>query len=296
MKIKINNYQKLFIALIVLLIIITAIFITVKTLILTKDTVNENLSNNTYLNTESDEAPKISNENEPDTLDFDERNENNESHTSDSDKPNEDKNLKSDSINKDNSTVNNTTNPPPTNTNVSINNKDFFSNDLFLGDSITEGLSAYEFLNETNVVGIRGLNTISAVNQVNKLAKVNYKNIYILLGLNDVNSGVNSQEYIKNYANLIHVIKEKFPNSKIYIQSTLQVTVKAEQSNSNISNSRINDFNSALQNMCKNENVNFIDLMQVIRNANKNLYEPDGEHLKSEFYSLWLDYLKNNIK
>lgn len=284
MKLKINNYQKLFIALIVLLIIITAIVITVKTLTVTKDTVNENLSNNTYLNSEADEAPKISNENEPNKLDSDKPNEN------------EDKNLKSDSVNKDNSTVNTPTNPPPTNTNVSVNNKDFFSNDLFLGDSITEGLSAYEFLNESNVVGVRGLNTISAVNQVNKLAKVNYKNIYILLGLNDVNSGVNSQEYIKNYANLIHVIKEKFPNSKIYIQSTLQVTVKAEQSNSNISNSRINDFNSALQNMCNNENVNFIDLMQVIRNANKNLYEPDGEHLKSEFYSLWLDYLKNNIK
>lgn len=285
---KINNSKRFFISLIIFFIIIVAIFIPVKKYILNKGNVNKNLPSNTDLKTASDKTRNIPNENKINTSNSDKHNEN------------EDKNLNKDSANKNNQTANSTTNNPSTNSNTnsttSINNKDFFSTDLFLGDSITEGISAYEFLDESNVTGVKGLNTISAINEVNKLEKLNHRNIYILLGLNDLDSGVNSEQYAKNYANLIHVIKEKFPNSKIYVQSILQVTARAEQRDPRVANSRVNDFNAALQSMAKSENINFIDIMQIVRNANKDLYEPDGEHFKCEFYNLWLNFLKDNVK
>lgn len=168
-----------------------------------------------------------------------------------------------------------------------------FKDDLFLGDSLTEGLSFYELIGDKNVIGIKGLTTVKAMDQVNDIAKRKPKNIFILLGDNDLQMAVNGEKFASNYLKLIKMIKAKSPSSNIYIQSIPPVTQKAEQKNKLITNSRINQFNNAAKNMAQNEKVNFIDISPIFKN-NKDLYEKDGIHLKYKFYGIWLDFIKRS--
>ncbi|PFX69197.1 hypothetical protein COL37_30495, partial [Bacillus toyonensis] len=57
----------------------------------------------------------------------------------------------------------------------------------------------------------------------------------------------------------------------------------------------INDFNEGFKLLAKKEQVNFIDLSPIFKD-NPDLYVNDGIHFKPEFYSIWLEYLKKQLK
>ncbi|MCY6958124.1 GDSL-type esterase/lipase family protein [Clostridium brassicae] len=178
--------------------------------------------------------------------------------------------------------------------NSSNNKEDILKEAVFFGDSITESLSFYELLDESQVFGIKGLNLVKAEKQMDKLIQLNPKKLFILLGSNDVESGMNSKQFIKDYKELIQTIKSKIPNCKIYVQSILPVTEKAQKKQANFAIFRINEFNNALKEMTKDENLEFVNLLPILE-GKSNLYEPDGIHFKIGFYNLWIDYLKNKL-
>ncbi|MCY6484122.1 GDSL-type esterase/lipase family protein [Clostridium aestuarii] len=179
--------------------------------------------------------------------------------------------------------------------NKKIDDKVFFKDSVFFGDSITDSLSFYEILDESNVVGIIGILLSKAHTKIDKLVEKNPKNIFILLGANDLEDDISVNYFVDKYKELIHSIKQKLPDSKVYIQSILPVSEKVKEKKPLLNNLRINKFNEAIKNMTKEENINFIDLTSILKNTDKNLYEPDGVHVKYQFYKLWLNYLKNNI-
>ncbi|WMJ80152.1 GDSL-type esterase/lipase family protein [Clostridium sp. MB40-C1] len=178
--------------------------------------------------------------------------------------------------------------------NSSNNKKDILKDAIFFGDSITESLSFYELLDESQVVGIKGLNVFKAEKQIDKLVQSNPKKLFILLGSNDVESGMDSKQFAQNYKKLMETIKFKMPDCKVYIQSILPVTEKVKQKQPNFSDLRINEFNDVLKKIAKDKNLEFINLLPVLE-GKSSLYEPDGIHFKTGFYDLWIDYLKNNL-
>ncbi|MEW9094115.1 MAG: GDSL-type esterase/lipase family protein [Clostridiaceae bacterium] len=215
-------------------------------------------------------------------------------------KNNEVENAKDNTTNKavnDSSKNNNTKTPAKTDTtrsNNSTNYKEFFKEDVFMGDSVTEGISYYEFVQEENVYAKKGSHINAIKNELNKIESENPRNIYLLYGLNDLGA-ISNQWFIDQYRELVRSLKAKFPNSNIYVQSILPVLPKAESSKTGVNNKKINEYNSMLIDMAKEENINFLNIGSLINDSNKNLYEPDGIHFKADFYKLMLNYIRDNV-
>lgn len=174
-------------------------------------------------------------------------------------------------------------------------NKNVLNESMFLGDSITESISFYDFLDESRVVGIKGLAIYNAKNHLASIVKSKPKYLFILLGSNDLEGGMSSKDFKKNYKNLIEIIKSKSPTTNIYVQSVLPVKKSVENKQPNLSTTRVNSFNETLIELAEEEKINYLDISTILDSSNKDLYEPDGIHFKYNFYELWTNFIKNNV-
>ena len=180
-------------------------------------------------------------------------------------------------------------------TNVNMSNKEYFSKDLFMGDSITEAISYYEVLDDPSVIAKKGETTLKAQESIDAVVSKNPERIFMMYGMNDLLYFSNSSDFIKEYSKLIAEIQKKLPEAKIYVQSILPVEEKAVSKNKMFSRNRVNDFNKAIDKMTNDLGVNYIDLTSIIESKDS-FYESDGIHPKPNFYNIWLDYLKNTLK
>ena len=175
------------------------------------------------------------------------------------------------------------------------NYKVLFNEDLFVGDSLTDSLSFYEILEDKNVIAKLGLTLIGGKKELDNIVEANPSNIYLMFGMNDILRKIDGKQFADEYAEFIQSIQEKLPNSNIYVQSIPPVLSHVKKKKPLLSNENIDKFNEALITMCKEENVNFLDLRPIF-SENENLIEPDGIHLKYKFYNLWLNYIIDNVK
>lgn len=170
-----------------------------------------------------------------------------------------------------------------------------FQNSVFLGDSITEGLSFHDVLKEGNVLAGAGTTAEFALEDINELTKRDPKHIFIQLGSDDILWPTdNPKEYsMKNYAKLIDMIKEKLPQAKITLLTVTPVMAEAEKREPRYKN--INDYNQGLKDLAEKKHVGFTDLSSILSNGT-DLYDSDGIHFKPEFYARMLDLLKDQVK
>lgn len=180
------------------------------------------------------------------------------------------------------------------NDSMDMDYKEIFKDSLFLGDSITDSLSFYEFLDESKVVAKFGLTAKGAKDMVDKITEENPNNIFIMFGMNDILIHEGSVRFAEDYAQLIHAIEEKLPEANIYVQSILPVDSKVKDKKSLLTNENIDEFNQALINMAEDEGVEYLDIRSILE-RDMDLLEPDGIHVKYGFYKLWLDYLRDNV-
>lgn len=169
--------------------------------------------------------------------------------------------------------------------------KAVFKTSVFLGDSITDGLHDIDILDEENIVSGIGKSIGDAQKNIEQVVNQKPKNIFILLGL--CNLTETKESAITQYSQLIQKIKEKLPETKINILSITPVTPERTQKEERYKN--INDFNEGFKILAKKEQVKFIDLSPIFKD-NPDLYVKDGIHFKPEFYPIWLEYLKNQLK
>jgi hypothetical protein len=179
-------------------------------------------------------------------------------------------------------------------TDMISNAKDYFKDSVFAGDSLTEAMSFYGVLNSNNIVGIKGRNVYTALQDVNAISKSNPSRIFILYGMNDLEIYKTGSRFAQEYKKLIKAIKNKNPNSKIYVQSILPVSTAVENKDANYAVSKQADFNAAIKGMCKSMKLNFVDIRGVINS--QNMYEPDGMHLKYDFYKKYIVYMMKNVQ
>lgn len=171
----------------------------------------------------------------------------------------------------------------------------FYENTVFMGDSIAEGLIEYEIVNKYNVIAEKGNGVKEGLEKVDTVLALNPKNVVILYGMNDVitfdgggEGGV--EAYKANYIKLINELKEKLPNSNIYIQAPLPVLDKAKATNIRLTNENLKEFREITEAVSRETGVYYYntDLLVV---DNSELYEPDGIHLTYAFYEKWLTSL-----
>ena len=172
--------------------------------------------------------------------------------------------------------------------------KEYFKEDLFIGDSITEELKYYKFLYDNNVFSKIGLNT----DTLRKLIPdedfgIEPKNIYLMMGLNDSVFVKTEEKFKERYLAMLDALQAKFPDAKIYLQAIFPVNKALdEKEDARVNNTKINSFNEVIKTIASERGLDYLDFSYLLK-ENENYFEPDGMHLKSKFHKVWLNEVKN---
>lgn len=172
--------------------------------------------------------------------------------------------------------------------------KEYFKEDLFIGDSITEELKYYKFLYDNNVFSKIGLNT----DTLRKLVPdedfgIEPKNIYLMMGLNDSVFVKTEEKFKERYLAMLDALQAKFPDAKIYLQAIFPVSKALdEKEDARVNNTKINSFNEVIKTIASERGLDYLDFSYLLK-ENEDYFEPDGMHLKSKFHKVWLNEVKN---
>lgn len=197
----------------------------------------------------------------------------------------------------------------------------FFSETVFIGDSITLGLSTYcniydplygaKFLcagsfavrhaivdpdpGNPNLVSLqfRG----ESLRPEDALAKIGAKRVFIMLGLNDLSFGV---EYtLNNWRTLLRNIQSTCPDVEIYIQSATPLHAAWDSPTKKLNNANMNLYNEGLQALCDEFGCHYVDISTALKDGNgqlKNEYCSDSYcHMSYAGIEVWIETLKNYV-
>ena len=174
----------------------------------------------------------------------------------------------------------------------------YFSDTLFVGDSLTNGLYLYGDINtadycfETSATAA-SITTVTPL--LSKLSEKKYGKIYILLGVNEM--GLPASQYINNYKKLLQTIRSYQPNAAIYIQTILPTNPSMTWSASIFSVKNVTEKNSRLKQLAAEESAHLVDTYSAYANDKGEMpaeYCRDGVHPREKYYKYWCEYLRSH--
>lgn len=179
--------------------------------------------------------------------------------------------------------------------------KAFFSNSLFIGDSIFTGFSGFGYLDPNNVFAQVGLNPESAttkeingVTAVKKAETMQPDYVCIMLGTNGL-AFLSTDYMAEEMSKLIDDLRTVSPNSEIVILSIPPVTAAHESENPE-KIPVIMDYNSKLQKVADDKSCKFIDIFTMLQDDDGYLAvdyaEADGLHFLGKAYGVVLSRIQ----
>ena len=147
---------------------------------------------------------------------------------------------------------------------------------LFVGDSNTEGISAYGFLPLQYVLVSTGM-PIQGVTKTRCIYFYGYdqpvtmatavgmlkpRRVILSFGTNNA-GGTTTKDFIKNYETAIAAIEKSYPHCDIIVESILPV--KKNRSYPDIKKEDIDEFNLALAKMCKDKGYMFLNSAEIFK-------------------------------
>ncbi|MBQ9764789.1 MAG: hypothetical protein IJW18_01165 [Lachnospiraceae bacterium] len=186
--------------------------------------------------------------------------------------------------------------------------EEYFSDAVFIGDSLTDGLKLYSSLKTPVFYSKQALSTTSIFSTpvvnvngqtlpiLDALPYISFNKVYIMLGINEVGYPTTTS-FEQKYTKIIDTIRTINPDAVIYVQSILPITEKASNTHKYIKNKQIAAFNSALLKLAAEKKVYFLNVAEALSDSTGALRaeaSSDGVHLKPSYYNLWYEYLKNH--
>lgn len=166
---------------------------------------------------------------------------------------------------------------------------------VFLGDSLTDMGNWSEMLNNTDIInrGISSDTTTSVINRLSEITRLKPRKIFIMIGVNDIDKGLSTNEIITNYNKILSTIKKDSPNSKVYVESVLPINKDIFKTSTN--EQQIIDLNLSLMELCENSGIGFINLYPLFTVKKDKLnpnYTEKGVHLNGSGYLVWSEAIK----
>lgn len=187
---------------------------------------------------------------------------------------------------------------------------DFFSSDLFIGDSISTGYSLYGFLNDKNVYAKVGLNPSTVLTKsvstcygdIGISTMLTYtmpKRVYIMLGSNGI-QWLSVGNMLQSTDTLVELIKEICPECDVVIISVPPVTAAYDSTVQDVDvMAKINEYNTSLSSYCTANGMLFVDAASILKDEtgyfNKTYAESDGMHFKSSAYKTLLSKIQSDV-
>ena len=175
---------------------------------------------------------------------------------------------------------------------------DYDADIAFFGDSITAGGNWQEWFPEKKIInlGVPGNALEDMDERIDMLYSVNPEKIFIMGGINGI-TRVTIVPYVVRYERMIDEIKENLPETQIYIQSVLPISIeKGKQYN--IDNEAVRNFNLELQRLADEKDCVYVDLFYLYESdgvINPDMTK-DGVHLKDGAYNLWINTIRPFIE
>lgn len=191
----------------------------------------------------------------------------------------------------------------------------YFADSVFIGDSLTDGLSLYGFLADATVFAYTGLNPntirtneviktadggkVTVLTALKALDPAKAKKIYIMLGSNGI-AWLSQKQYIESYSEFLDNVRAVVPDAVIYVQSILPVTEEklSAANKGKITNQKVQEYNYALRQMIaekQDPNLYFLNVWEAFANEEgempTEISVQDGVHLKQDGYKAWYSYL-----
>ncbi len=190
--------------------------------------------------------------------------------------------------------------------------KEFYKDDLFIGDSISTGLYLYGKLDMKNVAASVGYTPYKAYSEAIELydgssaSAVDYagaikpKRIFIMLGSNGMASSYDAEAMKDAYRTLIEKLNEASPDSEIYCISVSPVTADSSSAAyTGINNDMIREFNSFLEDLCEELELRYFDIYSLLADENgyfrTDYAEVDGLHFLGTTYDVMLGYIQSEL-
>jgi lysophospholipase L1-like esterase len=171
---------------------------------------------------------------------------------------------------------------------------------VWLGDSITDGGEWSELFPKQNTLnrGISSDNTFGVLNRLHEVLQRKPKKVFLLIGINDIARTIPNEVIIANMGKIIDSFKIQSANTKLYIQSILPTNnAFTDFKNHQNKTEHIDKVNAALKELCKQQQIDFVDLQQAFKDEDGKLdkkYTNDGLHLTGAGYQQWKNYLITN--
>ena len=182
----------------------------------------------------------------------------------------------------------------------------YFDDAIFVGDSLTYGLGAYQVLDAGRVVAHTGINpqTIltsavieqpdgTAVTVLEAVRAAAPHKVYVMLGSNGV-AFLSQSSIVEFYGEFLDQLREALPDAIFYVQSVLPVTHEKESGDSRYANSKIDALNEALLELATEKGVYYVNVAEAIKDENGCLpaeVSTDGMHFGVGTYRKWVEYL-----
>lgn len=173
----------------------------------------------------------------------------------------------------------------------------YFVDAAFIGDSLTVGFQSNSGCT-ADYYCKTGASTKSLLsdNVLAGLESNTYSKIYIMIGINEINSS--SSTFNTNYEALLKEVVSTNPTAIVYLQSILPVTTDTSNTyGSTISNDQIQVQNNVIRQIASENKCLYLDVRSAFVNTDTTPKEEvfsDGLHLKAESYSIWYNYLKSH--
>ena len=205
----------------------------------------------------------------------------------------------------------------------------FFSESVFIGDSVTLKLRNYCVTHPDALYGAKILcagsyavrhaitepepgnsNIVSITYQgaevrpEDALAQIGAKRVFIMLGMNDIAFGVDYT--LNNWKILIDNIRAKNPDIEIYIQSGTPIHASKDRDGYKLNNANMDIYNQRLQEFCQTNGCYYVELNSYFKDANGDLADaycsdpysasnPNGQgcHFTDAGVELWIRLLKD---
>lgn len=185
--------------------------------------------------------------------------------------------------------------------------KEFFSNDLFIGESMALEISIYGGIDEKNVFASNNLShnnlltrevktPLGTMTSVDYATQMSPKRIFIFIGTNSLSNGLKPDNMVSKLEALVDKLGEVSPDSEIYIIAHTGVTSKSKIG---ITNSQIKDYNKQVEIFARVKGVAYIDAYNLLINKSgetrSEFVDGNGTFLSSKGYKALLSYIESAL-
>ncbi len=165
-----------------------------------------------------------------------------------------------------------------------------FHDYVILGDSRAVGFWYFDFLPKENCLTGGGDTIRNVEMNMDGILALNPKYIFLCYGLNDVSIGYwkTSDVYVEEMMEVIADLQERLPEATVIVSSILPARDPAFELSSKWYN--IPEYSAAVEAACKEAGVIFVNNDEICDLYAK-WWQPDGIHVRPEFYPYWAQNL-----